>query len=236
MALALYLDDSYLKETEATVAKVNGKFVIFDKTIFYAVSGGQPHDTGKVIRNNEEFNVIFVKKFGEDISHEVDKEGLKEGDKVKLILNWERRYKLMRMHTATHLICNIFHKEAGALITGNALAEDKTRVDFNLENFDKEKIKEYISEANELISKGAEIKTYYMDKEEVMKNPDMVKLANVLPPDIQKLRIVQIGDIDTQADGGTHVKDLKEVGKIEFLKAQNKGKNNRRVYFKLSQN
>ena len=174
-----------------------------------------------------------MKKIGEDISHEVDKEGLKVGDKLKCILDWERRYRLMRYHTAAHILSAVFHKEANALITGNQKDEGKARIDFDLENFDREKINDYIKKANEILKRNLEVKVYYLPKEEAFKDPNLFKLKNVLPKNLEKLRIVEIGDVDKQADGGTHVKNTKEIGEIEFIKAENKGKSNRRVYFKI---
>lgn len=233
MTEKLYLEDSYLKEFEATVSKVDNKFIVLDKTLFYPLGGGQLNDEGRLICNDEEYKVVFVKKLGEDISHEVDKEGLKQGDKVKGVIDWDRRYTLMRYHTAAHIISAIFHKEANALITGGQLNLDKARTDFSLENFDREKINEYFENANAIIEKDLPIKAYYINKEEAEKDSSLFKLAKALPGTIKKIRIVEIVGFDKQADAGTHVKSLKEVGKIEFLKAENKGKNNRRVYFKL---
>ena len=233
MTKALYLDDSYLKEIETEVVKVDGKFVILKETIFYPESGGQPTDTGILIKDNEEYKVVFAKKIGSDISHEVDKEGLQAGDKVKIVLDWDRRYNLMRGHTAAHVVSGIFNKATGALITGNQITEEKIRIDFNLENFDREKIDEYFNNCNELIKKDLKILISYMPMEEAKKDSDLFKLASVLPPSVKELRIIEIEGFDRQADGGTHVKSLSEVGELEFLKAENKGKNNRRIYFKL---
>ncbi|MCD4666227.1 alanyl-tRNA editing protein [archaeon] len=228
-----YLKDSYKKEFETKVKKVKDKFVVLENTIFYPNSGGQPHDEGKIIRDSDEFKVVYVGKFDGEISHEVDKEGLKEGDEVKLVLDWERRYKLMRSHTAAHLVSAIFHNEAGAKITGNQLNLDKTRIDFSLDEFDKEKIIEYIEKCNEYIEKDLKVTDSYMSREEVEKNPDLVKLAKGLPEGIKELRMLEIEGLDKQPDGGTHVKSLKEIGKIVFVKADNKGAKNRRVYFSL---
>jgi len=234
MADALYLDDSYLKEFDATVTKVDGgKYVVLDNTGFYPNSGGQPWDEGVMKRDGEEFKVVFVGKFGDNISHEVDKEGLKVGDKVHCVIDWDRRYKLMRMHTSAHIVSTLIHNKTGALISGNQLGIDKTRIDFSLEDYDRDKMVEYLKEANEIIKKNMEVKSYYLPREEAMKIPSVVKLAGALPPAIDTLRIVEIGDFDTQADGGTHVKNTSEIGDLEFLKAENKGKNNRRVYYKI---
>jgi len=232
---ALYLDNSYLKEFEAEVKEVNKeKFIVLDKTAFYPNGGGQPYDTGRLIKDDKEFKVVFVGKFDEKISHEVELKGLKVGDKVKGIIDWERRYRLMRSHTASHVLSAVLYKDAGVLITGNQLDVDKCRDDFSLENYNPEKIREYIEKANDIIKKNLDVKTYYLSKEEAMKNKELFKLAAGFKHDFDKIRIVEIGDYDRQADGGTHVKNTKECGTIKFLKSENKGKNNRRVYFELS--
>ena len=223
-----------LKEFEATVEGVkDDKYIVLDQTAFYPLSGGVAYDTGVFVRDNEEFPVIYVAKFDGVISHEVSKPGLKVGDKIKGKLDWERRYKLMRLHTTAHLIASIFHNKAGALITGGQIELEKSRMDFSLENFDREKIDDYVKLANHLVQKGAPIKVSYMKREEALKIPDMVKLANKMPPDVDILRIVEIEGIDKQADGGCHVENLKEIGQIELIKVENKGKNNRRLYYTI---
>ena len=232
MAKALYMNDSYLKEFEAVVISVkDDKFIVLDKTAFYHSGGGQPHDTGVLICNNEEYPVVYAGKFSGQISHEVSRPGLKVGDKVIGKINWGRRYMFMRMHTAAHLVSSIFHNKMGALITGNQIDLDKTRVDFSMENFDRGKIIQYIQIANEIIKQDIPVKTYYLPREEAMQIPGIVKLAGALPPDVKDLRIVEIPGVDLQADGGTHVKSLSEIGTIEFVKAENNGKDNRRVYY-----
>lgn len=228
-----YMEDSYLKECDATVKSVNEKLIVLDSNLFYPKGGGQQCDTGKLLVSGLEFRVLNVYKKDGELLHEVDKEGLKEGDKVHCVLDWERRYKHMRSHTAGHVLASIFHKEAGVLITGNEIAEDKVRFDFALENFDRAVLENCIKRANEELKKDCELKFYTLPREEAMKIEGVVKLANALPPSVQKLRIVEIPGIDLQADGGTHVKNLKEVGEIELIKLENKGKNNRRIYFKL---
>ena len=234
MTRALYLEDSYLKECDATVVSVkNGKYVVLDQTIFYPKGGGQPWDTGKMIRNGEVFNVVYVGKFSGEISHEVDHAGLKPGDKVHCVLDWERRYRLMRSHTAAHVFASLVCNETGALVTGNELGLDKIRFDFSLEGLNRELILKYVEKANELFKKDIPVRTYWLPREEALKIPGVIKMAKALPPNIPKLRIVEIVGVDKQADGGTHVKNLKEVGQIEFLKAVNKGKKNKRVYFRI---
>ena len=232
MENALYMDDSYLKEFEAVVESIkDDKFVVLDKTAFYPNGGGQPHDTGVVVYNGEDYPVVYTGKFSGQISHEVSKLGLKVGDKVIGRIDWDRRYKFMRMHTAAHLLISIFSRESNVLITGNQISEEQTRIDFNMENFDRDKIMQYIETANQIIRQDIPVKTYYLPREEAMKIAGVVKLAAALPPNVETLRIVEIPGVDVQADGGTHVKSLAEIGTIEFVKAENKGKDNRRVYY-----
>jgi Ser-tRNA(Ala) deacylase AlaX len=232
---ALYLKDSYRRECDATVVSVkDGKYVILDQTIFYPKGGGQPWDIGRLVKENEVYDVVYVGKFSGEISHEVGRAGLRTGDKVRCELDWERRYKLMRSHTAAHVFASLLCKGTGALVTGNQLEEDRIRFDFSLDKYDPQTLTLYLDEANELFKKDIPVKWYELPKEEALKIPGVVKMAEALPPDIPNLRIVEIVGVDKQADGGTHVRSLREVGQIRLLKTQNKGKNNRRVYFELA--
>jgi len=231
---ALYMNDSYLKEFEAVVESVkDDKYVILDKTAFYPTGGGQPHDTGVMVCNNEEYPVVHVGKFSGIISHEVGKAGLKPGDKVIGRIDWDRRYRLMRMHTAAHIIDAVFYQRENALCTGNQINVDKTRIDFSSETLNREKMEEYIRLSSEIAKKGVDVKIYAMKKEEALKIPGIVKLAGAMPPDIDELRIVEIPGVDIQADGGTQVKNTSEIGEIKFLQFENRGKSNKRLYYTL---
>tara|TARA_Y100000310_G_scaffold344510_1_gene457650 strand:- start:2996 stop:3703 length:708 start_codon:yes stop_codon:yes gene_type:complete len=229
----LYLKDSYLKEWEATVVSAKGKFVVFDKSAFYYTSGGQPCDHGKIVCGDEEYKVVFGGKFDGEISYEIDKEGLKEGDTVQCVVDWERRYRLMRMHTAAHLVCGAVHNKTGALITGGQLEIEKSKIDFSLENFDRALIDDCIKLANEMVEKDLQVSVEFKSREEADKMPQLSKLAKGLPAEIKNVRLLSIGDFDVQADGGTHVKSTKEVGKISLLKCDNKGASRRRIYYTL---
>lgn len=232
---ALYLDDSYLKKFSTKVKEVkDGKFVVLEETAFYPQSGGQPYDTGTIRHGDDVFNVVFVGKFSGFISHEIDKEGLEVGDEVECEINWDRRYQLMKSHTAAHLLSYVFHKFAGAKITGNQLDLEKCRIDFSLEDFDKEKIQDYVLKANEIAAQNVSVDVSYMSRDEAIKDSSLFKLAKALPETLKELRIVSIGEFDKQADGGTHVKNTSELGEIQLLEMKNKGASNRRVYFKVS--
>ncbi|MHA1821841.1 MAG: alanyl-tRNA editing protein AlaXM [Promethearchaeota archaeon] len=233
---ALYLNDMYLKEFEAEVVEVkDSKYVVLNQTVFYPKSGGVENDTGILVReaDDQRFEVVYVGKFNDNISHEVSGEGLKVGDKVKGKINWERRYLLMRLHTAAHLLSGVFFKEENVKITGNNLGVDSARIDFNMPDFDRTKIEYLVKKANELIKSDLPIKVYYISREELTEHPELIKLAKGIDESLQKIRIVEIENFDKQPDGGCHVNKLSEIGEISIVKIQNKGKNNRRLYFKL---
>ncbi len=239
MTKLLYHKDSYLKECRATVVETKtnelGKpIVILDQTIFYPSGGGQPHDTGTITSTKEGkgSHVITVRIQEGQVEHEIDHE-LKQGDVVHCKIDWERRYQLQKMHTACHVLSTIFVKETGALITGNQLNLDQSRIDFSLETFDREKIQEYINKTNEALKTNQEVEVFFMPRAEAEKIPEISKLAMGLKQGVHEIRVVKIGNVDTQADGGTHVHNTREVGTIELIKCENKGKNNRRLYFKL---
>ncbi len=167
------------------------------------------------------------------VSHEIGITGLKEGDSVKGIINWDRRYLLMRYHTACHILSAIIHNETGAKISGNQLSEDKTRVDFSLEEFDREQLKAYEAKVNNIIDKDIPVSIEIMNREEAFQIPSVVKLKDAFPPETLQIRVITIPEIDRQACGGTHVANTGEIPHIEVFKAENKGKNNRRVYFRF---
>jgi len=241
MTEALYLKDSYLKEFEAEVVNVkdSGKgsmFITLDKTAFYPNSGGQPYDTGMMRRKSDgkEFKVMFVGKFDGDISHEVQStEGaaLTHGDRIVGKIDWERRYSHMKAHTAAHIISEAFHRLTGAMITGNQLSGDESRVDGNFE-YSPELVQNIFREANSVVERDLPISVSFMKREDAEKLPLLTKLAKGLPPEMKEVRIISIGDYEQGADGGTHVKSTKEIGKITFTKYNSKGKDNKRIYFK----
>lgn len=236
MTEKLWLKDSYLKKWNAKIVSVKDKYIVLDKTAFYPVSGGQPYDTGSITADSREYKVVFSKDFGETVSHEIDRKGLKKGESVECTINWDRRYKLMRMHTSAHIISGVLYRKLNVLITGNQLGTQASRMDFNLKTFDRNIFKEIEREANKTISKNLPVTYEFIKREKALKKPELFKLAKVLPKNLNEFRIVKIGDFDIQADGGTHVRNTKEIGKIKITKLKNKGKDNRRLYWEISWN
>ncbi len=230
----LYLDDCYLKEFDAVVESVkDGKFVVLDRTGFYPNAGGQPNDTGKLVRENDgkEFPVVFAGKFGGIVSHEVSEQGLEKGDKVRGYIDWDRRYIHMRMHTAAHILSRVLYIEAGAHTSGNQLGTDQSRIDFTLDTLDTDKVQGWIDRTNEIIAENHPIKIEDISREEAMKKFDGP--SKHLMADLPVLRVINIEGFDIQSCGGTHLKNTGEIGKLELVKTQNKGKNNRRIYYSV---
>jgi Ser-tRNA(Ala) deacylase AlaX len=230
MTERLFWQDMYLREFDAKVESVDESGVRLDRTAFNPRGGGLVSDVGKL----NGADVVEVVKKDEVIYHVIGEgTSLSKGDAVHGVIDWERRHRVMRMHTTAHILSAVVNRETGALITGNQISPDESRIDFSLEAFDREKFGDYVRMANEAARSGAEVRSFFMKREEALRTPGFVKLAGALPPAVEELRIVQIGEIDTQADGGVHVKNTKEIGDIVVNRIENKGKSNRRLYFSL---
>jgi misacylated tRNA(Ala) deacylase len=231
---AKYMDDAYLKVFSShVVALIDEKSVVLADTIFYPQGGGQPCDLGFLKQGDHIFPVIGVRKLDGMIVHELSLSGLAVGDSVVAHIDWERRYALMRAHTASHAIAAVFHTDFGAKITGNQLATDGIRMDFDVELFDRAMLESSIAKVNSFLAQDLPVSISFMPRDEALRDPAMVKLAGALPPAVAILRIVSIGHVDRQADGGTHVHKTSEIGSVALVKAENKGKSNRRVFVRL---
>src|SRR5205809_6401240 len=179
--------------------------------------------------------VVETSKEGDRILHTLESPAsFTIGQTITGRIDWDRRHRLMRMHTAGHLLSALFYSGAKCLITGNQIDVEKSRMDFSLEVFDRSQIEGFVKEANKLITDDAPVKSYSLHRSEALKIPDMVKLAEAAPPVEPQLRIVEIAGIDRQPDGGLHVAHLKEIGRIGLLKLENKGKTNRRLYYHVT--
>jgi misacylated tRNA(Ala) deacylase len=227
----LYWEQPYSQEFTAKIIGSEGTRVELDQTLFYPRGGGVSSDTG-VLGGSK---VVETLREGDKIQHSLNApSSFAVGQDVTGRIDWNRRHRLMRMHTAGHLLSALFYSGAKCLITGNQIDVERSRMDFSLEVFDRSQIEDFVNEANKLITNDAPVKSYFLDRREALKIPDMVKLAEAAPPVEAQLRIVEIAGIDRQADGGLHVAQLKEIGRIELLKLENKGKTNRRLYYDVA--
>jgi misacylated tRNA(Ala) deacylase len=230
----VYQYDSYIKEYESTITRVLGDLVFLDETIFHPRSGGVEYDKGFLIVNGERVEVVevFIDKETSEVAHRVSKSiTAKPGTRVKMVLDWGRRYRLMRLHTAAHIISAIMYSEFNALVSGGNINPEYAYDDYTIEKLDKETLVKVIEKANEVVGRDLEVKIYWLPREEALRIPGVVKLAERMPPEVKELRIVEIPGVDVQADEGPHVRRTSEIGKIAFLKAENKGKNKKRIYF-----
>ena len=231
---ALYERDSYLKEFTARVVRVEDNRVILNRSAFHPLTGGVAYDTGYLVFENRRYRVVEVllERGSRDIVHVLQETpGFSEGDEVKGVIDWDRRYRLMRLHTAAHIISAIMYSDYGALITGGHVDVKYARDDFSTEIFDKRIFEEAIAKANDVVRRDLEVRIYFLRREEALKIPGIIKLAERAPPDVEILRIVEIPGVDIQADGGPHVRRTSEIGEIVMLKAENKGRTKRRVYY-----
>jgi misacylated tRNA(Ala) deacylase len=228
----LYLRDSYLKEFDARVVATRGESVLPDRTAFYPGGGGQPHDTGVLRWDGGEARVIAMEK-GNGAWHIIEGEVPETGTEVHGAIDWDRRYAIMRAHTAVHVISHVVYAHLKGRITGNQLYPAAARIDFNVPDFNRQKAEWVVEEANKIAMEGHEVKVEFVPREEVERHPEWVRVDPRLLPDVEVIRLVMIGDIDVQADGGTHVKNTREIGQMVVEKVENKGRNNKRVYVKL---
>lgn len=230
----LFQKDSYLRRFEAVVTNLTKDGVILDKTAFHPTSGGVANDVGWLYFGEKKYEVrdVIIDKSSGEVIHILDSvEGLKPGSSVIGELDWDRRYRLMRLHTAAHILSAVMYSRYGSLVTGGSVEPDKAKEDYDIQGDEKEIFSKAVEEVNEIIKRNIEVKIYWLNREEAMKIPGIVKLAARMPPNIEVLRIVEIPGVDIQADGGPHVKNTAEIGRLLLLKVENKGKKRKRIYY-----
>lgn len=232
MTELLHMKDCYLNEFSAKVIRTGDDFVVLDRTAFYPEGGGQESDTGYLEFEGKQIPVLKVEKKGE-VVHRVEKVP-SVGSEVRGYIDWDKRYARMRMHTAQHLVSWIAMKLFGVTTVGNQIHGDKSRIDFYPAHFSEEDLKKLEEESNNLTDKGLEVKIYELPREEALEKVDQKRCdLSRLPSSVKKLRIVEIDGIDFCPCAGTHVKNLKELGKIKILEKINKGKNKQRIVYEL---
>ena len=239
MTEILYHADSYLKEFEAEVSQVFPEInaLILDRTAFFPGGGGQSFDTGIIISDNQEIKVKRAKTDPLGLLHFLEEgQPLPEiGARVTGRIDWERRYQIMRTHTAMHILCGVIFRDFGALVTGCDMDPLKGRMDFEFESLTGDLVAVIEKSVNAEVEAACEVKVRIFPREEAFEIPDLIRTKiNLLPPHIQKVRTIEIVGLDLQADGGTHVNNTSEVGPMRITDYKSKGKINKRIYVELS--
>lgn len=234
MTERLYYLDPYLQEFDAIVTVFSEGSVELDRTAFYPGGGGQPSDQGQLLREGESFTVTKVKAREGSIWHSIDHEKLRQGEAVLGKVDWQHRYKLMRTHTAMHILCGVIWRDYGASVTGGNMTPGRGRMDFEFETMQKELVEEIEEKINIEVEAARPVTADVLPREEAFQIPDLIRTKiNLLPEGIQEVRIVEIDGLDLQADGGTHVANTSEVGQIRIVDYKSKGRINKRLVVEL---
>lgn len=237
MTKLLYMENiegNYVKEFEAIVTKNKKDYVCLDQTAFYPLGGGQPSDTGYLVWGDKQVKVKEVIKKSDTIKHITGGEKPLEGAKVHAYIDWDIRYKHMKMHTAQHILSGIIFDDYNARTVGNQIHADYSRVDFHPVKFTEKDLEEIVVKFNEIVSQNLPIKIYEEERESLEKRVDTQRSnLDLLPKFISKLRIVEIKDFDICPCAGTHVKNTSEIPSIKEIKRDTKGKNTDRIIYSL---
>ena len=238
MTELLYQIDSYLQEFDATITSVveESRAVVLDQTAFYPGGGGQPCDLGSLVVDGVTYPVDKVKKQGDDVLHFLGGDAPLPAPNSAShgTLDWVRRYKLMRTHTALHVLCGTVFRDYGAQVTGGNMEPLKGRMDFEFESMKGEFVREIEEAVNKEAAKARDVRVKILPREEAFQIPDLIRTKiNLLPEGIQEVRTVEIVGLDLQADGGTHVRNTSEVGKIRVVDYKSKGAINKRIYIEI---
>jgi misacylated tRNA(Ala) deacylase len=235
MTEELFSGDSYIKEFEAHVVKLDGREVILDRTAFYPGGGGQPADKGSLGIGPVRADVVDVRRESGNVVHVLDTAIPGTVRDLKGTLDWQRRYAHMRYHTALHVLSGVIWRNFEAKVTGGQMRTDRARMDFS---FPGEWTNDVVGEierlTNEALAENRPVKVYELEREEALADPDLIRTqVNLVPERVKRIRIVEIEGLDTQADGGTHVANTREVGEMRITGHKSKGRQNKRIEFVL---
>ena len=230
MTELLYLRDAYLHEFTATVTAVDADRVALDRTAFYATGGGQPHDTGMLAGAV----VTNVRKEGDDVWHTLDGAVPEVGAEVAGVIDWDRRHRLMRTHTAMHVLCGVIWNEWGNAVTGGNMEPLEARMDFEFDPLPEGFAARVEELVNAEIAADRPIEISFLPRDTALGDADLIRTkVNLIPESVPEIRVVDIVGLDKQADGGTHVASTKEIGRFEVVKTESKGKGNKRLRIRV---
>lgn len=232
----LYQVDAYCRRFPATVTAAEGNAVQLDRSAFYPGGGGQPRDDGTLGDGSRTWSLTKA-RFAEDgVWYEVSGEAPTPpvGTELECEVDWERRYALMRTHTALHILCAVVWRDHGAKVTGANMEPLRGRMDFEFEHLSGELVREIEARVNDEVAAARPTRVDFLPREQADKDPDLIRnKVSLLPPSIRVVRVVGIEGLDLQADGGTHVADTSEVGRIALPSYKSKGRINKRIEITL---
>ena len=227
------IESNYIREFDASVVERGFDHVVLDRTAFYPLGGGQPSDTGRLEWPGGKADVREVTK-KEGIRHHLVQNPELVPDKVKGVVDWEKRFGHMRMHTAQHIVSGVVYDLWKARTVGNQLYHDRSRIDFAPVKFTDEMIAELEAKVNEVLATGAKVEIATEQRSELEKNVDAQRAnLDLLPKSVQELRVVRVPGYDVCPCAGTHVRSLSEIGRIKVVKKENKGKDRERITYEL---
>jgi len=231
----LYSTDAYAREVEARIVDADGGRVVLDRTVFYPGGGGQPHDIGALVTGDRSLPVTRVERDGGQIWHTVDGAPPAVGATVLARLDWERRYTLMRVHTAMHALCAVMWNRYLCPVTGSEMKVGEGRLDVELPEWDPAERDRIEEELNRELARDLPVLVSFLPREEADRDPSLIRTkVSLLPPSLRTVRIVDIAGLDRQADGGTHVRSTGEVGLVSLTKVETKGRSFRRLRIALA--
>jgi misacylated tRNA(Ala) deacylase len=228
--------DSYLNRCEAVATVAGPGELLLDRTVFYARGGGQPGDTGRVRWDGGEARVEDTIRREGRIVHLVSGDDLPApGTPVEAVIDWERRYRLMRTHTALHALSGVVFRDFGAKVTGGNMEPGVARMDFELDGISTEFGRLVEERLNQELVAGYPTEILFLAREIALSDPDLIRTkVNLIPEYVEEIRVVDIVGLDRQADGGTHVRSTVEVGQVRVVKTESKGKANKRMRIELA--
>jgi misacylated tRNA(Ala) deacylase len=231
----IYAVDSAVREIETSVLAVQGDEIALERTNFYPGGGGQPHDLGAIAAGERTWQVVGVRKEGDLVWHRLEgAEPPAVGETVTGRVDWERRHRLMRTHTALHILTAIALRDHGAVVTGGNMEPGEGRLDFEIQGFTPAVAEAMIAAANEEAARDLAVRVYSLPRDEALQLPDLIRTkTNLIPAEVTQIRIVEIEGLDRQADGGTHVASTAEVGTILLRGTRSKGASNKRIMIGL---